>query len=468
MKKIIKRARYVLLICIVIFTLKAQAQQPVLTLKDALQTALRNQELLKAKDNYAHASAEAITTAKREGLPDLTLSAQQAYGTLSGLNGLTSGLPGLTSTTSGPVTSSQNWNATFAALYATNINWNIFSFGLQRAHVAEANGQYKQDLTDLEQEKFQQQIKVAGAYLSLLASQRLRISMEHNVQQATQLRQVIINRTSNGLNAGVDSSIANAELSRARITLLDAQNYERLQSSTLAMQIGVVQQSFILDTFYVNHLPARLPVQPIDNIKDNPTLLFLASRVKTSELTADYLAKTRLPKFSLFSVYQERGSGFGTNYGSNLNDFNPNYFGGITPIRSNYLIGIGVSWNLSELSRVKSRLRSQHYLSAGLNNEYLLEENNLYDQLTQGNAQLEIALQKLKEAPIQLQSATDAYRQKKELYANGLTSIVDVTLALYNLNVAETDMDIASNAVWQSLLFIAASNGNLGLFLNQF
>jgi len=304
MKKIIKRARYVLLICIVIFTLKAQAQQPVLTLKDALQTALRNQELLKAKDNYAHASAEAITTAKREGLPDLILSTQQAYGTLSGLNGLTSGLPGLTSTTSGPVTSSQNWNATFAALYATNINWNIFSFGLQRAHVAEANGQYKQDLTDLEQEKFQQQVKVAGAYLSLLASQRLRISMEHNVQQATQLRQVIINRTSNGLNAGVDSSIANAELSRTRITLLDAQNYERLQSSTLAMQIGVVQQSFILDTFYVNHLPARLPVQPIDNIKDNPTLLFLASRVKTSELTADYLAKTRLPKFSLFSFYQ--------------------------------------------------------------------------------------------------------------------------------------------------------------------
>jgi len=113
-------------------------------------------------------------------------------------------------------------------------------------------------------------------------------------------------------------------------------------------------------------------------------------------------------------------------------------------------------------------LRSQHYLSAGLNNEYLLEENNLHDQLTQGNAQLEIALQKFKEAPIQLQSAMDAYWQKKELYANGLTSIVDVTLALYNLNVAETDMDIASNAVWQSLLFIAASNGNLGLFLNQF
>jgi outer membrane protein TolC len=137
---------------------QAQSTDSVLTLQKALSIALSQQQILKAKDNYAKASAQAITSAKRDGLPDLTLSAQQAYGTMNGLNGLPSGLPGLVATTAGPVTASQNWNAAFGSLYSTNINWNIFSFGLQKAHVAEAKGIYDRDAADLEQERFQQQV----------------------------------------------------------------------------------------------------------------------------------------------------------------------------------------------------------------------------------------------------------------------------------------------------------------------
>jgi outer membrane protein TolC len=54
------------------------------------------------------------------------------------------------------------------------------------------------------------------------------------------------------------------------------------------------------------------------------------------------------------------------------------------------------------------------------------------------------------------------------LYKNGLTTIVDVTTALYALNRAETDRYIAYNNVWQALLYKAASNGDFGLFINEF
>ena len=100
-------------------------------------------------------------------------------------------------------------------------------------------------------------------------------------------------------------------------------------------------------------------------------------------------------------------------------------------------------------------------------NEYHYLENNLTNQLEQSNKQLVNALQKYREAPIQLKAASDAYDQKKTLYSNGLTTIVDVTQALYNLNIAETDRDIAGSAVWQALLYIAASSGDLNLFINQ-
>jgi outer membrane protein TolC len=448
---------------------QAQGTDSVLTLQKALNIALSQQQILKAKDNYAKASAQAITTAKRDGLPDFTLSAQQAFGTINGLNGLASGLPGVTTITAGPVATTQNWNTAFGAFYSSNIDWNIFSFGLQRAHVAEAKGIYDRDAADLEQEKFQQQVRVAGAYLNLLAAQRLRYSMDVNLSRVSQLRDVILVRTVNGLNAGVDSTIANAELSKARIAVTDAINYEQNQAANLAVQLGITNQSFSLDSTYISQLPARLPWQPVNGISNNPELKYMAARVQSSDLSAKFISKTSLPKVSLFGVLQDRGSGFGTGYNPNIpGSYSQSYLDGINPVRGNYLIGVGVTWNLTDLGRVASRVKSQHYQSDGLTNEYHYLENNLSNQLKEGNKQLANALQKYREAPIQLKSAGDAYEQKKTLYGNGLTTIVDVTQTLYNLNRAETDKDLASTAVWQSLLYMAASSGNFNLFINQF
>ena len=454
---------------VVCLSAQAQGTDSVLTLQKALNIALSQQQLLKAKDNYAKASAQAITSAKRDGLPDFTLSVQQAYGTLNGLNGLPSGLPGLVATTAGPVAATQNWNAAFTSLYTSNINWNIFSFGLQKAHVAEAKGIYDRDVADLEQEKFQQQVRVTGAYLNLLAAQRLRYSMDVNLSRVSQLRDVILVRTVNGLNAGVDSTIANAELSKARIAVTDAINYEQNQAANLAMQLGINNQSFSLDSIYISQLPARLPWQPVDSISNNPELKYMAARVKSSDLSAKFISKTSMPKVSLFGVLQDRGSGFGTGYNPNIpGSYSQSYLDGISPMRGNYLVGVGVTWNLTDLGRVSSRVKSQHYQSDGLTNEYHYLENNLTNQLQEGNKQLANALQKYREAPIQLKAAGDAYQQKKTLYGNVLTTIVDVTQTLYNLNRAETDRDIASTAVWQSLLYMAASSGNFNLFINQF
>jgi outer membrane protein TolC len=383
------------------------------------------------------------------------------------MNGLVSGMNGATAITGGPVFATQNLDAAFGGLYVSNINWNIFSFGLQRSNVAAAKGQYNRDLADLEQESFQVQGRVAGAYLNLLAAQRLRISMEDNLLRASQLRDIILRRTENGLNPGVDSSIADAELSRARLSLTDAINYEQGQATQLSIQLGAEPQAFSLDTSFVIQLPKNIPVQAQVTIRRHPILRFMDSRVKVSDLEAVYISKTSLPKFSLFGVGQERGSGFGSSYATNPLDFTTDYFKGINPVRANYLAGIGLTWNITDLAKTKSKAISQRYLSAALRNEYNVEETHLVNQLSLADQQISNALSKYREAPIQLQSAQDAYRQKTALYENGLTNIVDVTQTLYGLNRAEADKDIACNAVWQALLYKAVSAGDMSLFLLQ-
>ena len=93
-----------------------------LTLKDAVKTAVANYGTIKAKSNYASASAEAVDQSRRDYLPNLNLSAQQDYGTINGQNGPMYGFGGFGVSSSGLPLATQNWNAAFGALYLANIN----------------------------------------------------------------------------------------------------------------------------------------------------------------------------------------------------------------------------------------------------------------------------------------------------------------------------------------------------------
>lgn len=444
----------------------AQDTARVLTLQQALHLAQANYPGIREKRAYGDASKEELTAARRDGLPDLTLGVEQSFGTLDGLNGLSSGEPGLTTLTNGPVVSTQNWNAAFGALYVTNIDWNLYSFGMQRAHVAAGQAQYRQDQQDLQQTIFQQQVRVAGAYLSLLAAQRVRLAMEDNLARSIDLREVILARTLNGLNPGVDSSIANAEVSKARLSLIDARNYEQIQANHLSTEMGITPRAFVLDTSFSLHLPADTLGTQTD-ISHNPMLNFLNSRIVTSNTFATYIHKSGLPRLSLFGVGQERGSGFGAGYATNASDYTPDYFQGVNPYRTNYLIGFSLSWNITSFSRSNARSAAQRYRSYALGADYDLEQDRLTNQLALSDQQIANALEKYRETPVQLQSASDAYTQKKALYQNGLNTIVDVTETLYLLNRAEIDRDVACNAVWQAILFKAGTIGDLNLLLQQ-
>src|SRR5882724_7198728 len=73
-----------------------QSRDTLLTLPQALRIAVANYPRLKAAQNIANASALEVKAARQDGLPDLVVGIQTAYGTLDGSNGLSNGVPGLT------------------------------------------------------------------------------------------------------------------------------------------------------------------------------------------------------------------------------------------------------------------------------------------------------------------------------------------------------------------------------------
>lgn len=441
----------------------------VLTIKDAVQSALNNYSSIKAKANYANASRATVRQAAREYLPDLNVSAQQDYGTVNGQNGPVYGYRGLSVASSGPALPSQNWNAAFGALYLANINWDFFSFGRAHEKIKVAKSALQRDESDLAQENFQQEVRVSAAYLNLLAAQRLTRSQQNNLERAQTLRYSVVTRVKNGLNAGVDSSLANAEVSNAAILLTRARDYEQEQANQLAQLMGVAPSDFATDTSLVARIPSAATMSNTTFSDSHPVLQYYKNRIDLSNEQAKYFRTFNYPTFSAFGVYQGRGSGFDYNYSAlNTGAYNSDYGNGVNPTRTNYLFGIGLVWNLTSPLRVHQQVTAQQYISKALKDEYDLVDQRLRDQLVLADQKIGYAMDNYREAPIQVKASSDAYLQKSVLYKNGLSNIVDVTQALYALNRAETDRDIAYTNIWQALLLKAAAAGDFGLFINEF
>jgi adhesin transport system outer membrane protein len=439
-----------------------------LSLKEAIKTGLENYGSIRAKNNYANASKETLKQSRRDYLPNLNLSAQQDYGTVNGQNGPLYGFGGLGVASSGLPLPEQNWNSAFGALYLVNMNWDFFTFGKMKEKINLSKIDVQAKEKDLEQEKFQQEIKISAAYLNLLASQRLLISQQKNLDRAEIFKKTAVARVKNGLLAGVDSTLATAEVSKAKIALNLARNFVKEQNNKLVDLMGVAPQDFVTDTLFVTQIPKELIKGNAANDSLHPLLQFYKTRIDYINQQVKLFKRFYYPTMSAFGVLQTRASGFENSYATDQNAFSRNYWDGVNPDRTNYLIGVGITWNLTTPFRSSKQVSAQKFVSQALQEEYNQADRELKSQLNFAEDKIRITLENYAEAPIQVDAAKRAYLQKSTLYKNGLTDLTDLTQTMYVLNRAEIDRDIVNNNVWQSFLLKVAATGNFDLFINEF
>lgn len=448
------------------FLISLSAFGQPLTMQQALDQGQANYGSIKSKRYTAEASKDAATAIAKEYLPNVVLSAQQVYGTINGQNGPLYGFGGFGVASSGLPLDHQNWNAAFGALYLANFNWEFFTFGKVRGRIEVAKASQAISAEDLAQEEFQHQVRVAAAYLNVLASQRLKNAQQKNLDRASVFQRSVVARARTGLIAGVDSSLANAEVSNAKIALTRAVDLVQQETQKLSLLLGNPGADYALDSAFVNRVPS-FGVLRENASALHPILRFYRSRVDYNLEQSKLTQKLYYPSLNLVGILQKRASGFEAAYVQDQTAFSRSYIDGITPTRSNYLVGVGLTWNLTAISRTFSQSRSAKATVLASQAEYDLKQQELESQLAIAEQKLANALSIYNEAPIQVLSATNAFDQKNALYKNGLSTIVDVTQTLYTLNRAETDRDLAYINVWQALLMKAAAVGDLTLFTKE-
>lgn len=433
----------------------AQNNSQSVSLHDLLKQAETNYPLLKSKELDVQAAKKGIDILRSTLIPSLDASYQVNNATYNNITGMV--YPQFIIPISGPPSSGNNMNGAFGSAASLLLNWQPFTFGQRKSQIDYAKAGFQYTTADEQNEIFQHKVKVINAYLDVLTANELVKVYEGNYLRAETNFALARTLVVNGIKPGVDSALFKAEISRAKIDLLNIRKF-KLQSIILLSELVASEKNIIVsDSRYFRKLPSLFI--SADTLK-NPLLSLYISNTELSKARKKMVGRTMMPTFGVWGTTYARGSDIQSGGIIKSND-------GLSFQRYNYGVGVQLSIPLLQFARIRPQLKQQEFLISS-NTEKL---NNITLQLRK---QLEIAdttlinsLAIARESPVLFESASYSYKSLLSRYQSGLANYADLIQAQYVLIKAETDYKTYYMGVWKALLNEAAVKGDLNLFLNQ-
>lgn len=445
--------RYGCLALLLFLAITVHAQQRV-TLKYLLNKVDQNAPaLITDSASIAIKQAQANET-RNNWLPSLKLNYQADVGTNNNTAGPYFGF-GIIPSNSRGVRTESNTNTVLTNLGIAALDWEIYNFGAYAAQNKVAGSDITVEQNQFQQSKYQLQAYTIGNYLQLLRLQDYLTIQSRNIKRNQQIRRSIQSLAKSGIRPGVDTSIAEAELSKARLTYIELNNQLKQTQLQLAAISGLPYQSIIPDTMVETRLimQTNTPEFIGADTANHPVINYYRSVVQNSLQKEELVKKQYNPKVLLEAAAWARGSSVDAN--DNFNSLSSGW--GFS--RNNYLVGIGISYNLFDLRHRQLKLRTQKTATDYAVKKLDEQKKLLALGVNQADEELNTAKQRLAEIPNQLKAANAGYRQKLSLYKSGLTDIIELNAALNILYRAETDYAQARFA-YTSAIFQKAVTGN--------
>jgi len=443
--------KYYLLTLLTAFTVLSQAQ----SLKELLKQAETNYPLLKAKGYEVQARRDQVAYVKSSALPSLDATYQLNYATYNNITGMAIGPSFIP--ISGPPSADNQYQGVFGTVGGMLLNWEPFTFGQRRSKVNSAKAYQDYQEAEARQEIFQHQVKTANAYIDVVMAHELIKVYSRNLDRAQNNLRIVRSLTRSGLRPGTDTALFNAELSRAKIDLL---NYEKIREThvvLLSELLGGNEGSYAIDSSFFKLLPSMTNDTAIQS---HPLIGLSASRVMISLYERTSLQRTLYPKLSFWGTAYARGSGI--RYDGFVDSKE-----GLSFSRYNYGAGLVLSVPLLRFINVRHQVDAQNSLIKAEEERLNLVELQLDKQNRVADVTLSSSLKIAHESPSFYQSAEFSYRTLLSRYNSGLLNYTDLIQAQYVLIKSETDLKKAYLDAWKALLYKAATRGDITIFLNQ-
>ena len=455
-----------LCVCLVVLMAaasNASAQQTPgsITLKQLLQQVSQKAPSLISDSAAVQVRKAQAAETRNNWLPNLRLNYQADIGTNNNDAGPYFGFGMVPSDTRG-VRNSSVTTAASATLGVAALDWEVYNFGAYGAQNKVAQSDIQVEQNHFAESKYQLQAYTIDNYLQLLRLQDYLTIQLQNIQRNEEIKRSVLSLTKSGVRPGVDTSIAEAELSKARLNYIELANQSKQVQLALSAVSGLSYQSIVPDTTVQNTLINKFLLYNLHDADtvNHPLISYYRSVYQNSLERQQLAKKSYNPKILLEGAVWGRGSSIDANdqFNSLSNGWGFN--------RGNYLFGVGITYNLFDVRRRQLKLSTQKAQS-----DYALKRLQEESQLLsvsdkQANEEMSTAVRRLKEIPNQLQSARAGYRQKLSLYKNGLTDIIELNAALNILYRAETDYLSAKYSYSHALFQKAITENQVSQILN--
>ncbi|NBA75581.1 TolC family protein [Emticicia sp. ODNR4P] len=442
-----------------------------LSIQQAVETATTNYPTIRAKMLAIDAS-ERDAEAKKLNytMPSVVFQAQTLFASSNQVRGTyfsnegaaipSSGTTNIDGFASEPV---------FSSFTTILTSYKLATFGKKEADLRVANASIQQAKLDYEKEIYVHKSKVSDAYILSLVFQEATKIQQKNLERAQAFYQTIKANAIAGLRAGVDTSLAVADIAKAKILLIESQKLAEQQKVRLAELLGLPQNQYqLLDAKLDGNQPFALANNSSDNLSNHPILRFFEARVNTSTLKINSIQKSYLPAIMARGAVWAKGSGIEDHLGANGNYVYNQSLSGLGFRAYNYMLGLTTVWNISDIFRIKKEASAQNSFSQVYQKEKDEATIKLQSEIVQSAIEYQKAKEIFEQIPLQLTSAKAAYAQAQSRYQAGLGTILEVTQSQMILNRAEIDEAVARNNVWRAVLHQYVSKGELNVFLNQF
>lgn len=421
---------------------KAQAQNNTYRLGDLYQQAIQKYPGIESRKEQIQAVIYEKKKVNTLQLPQVNLQLQNTFGTFQGTTGSAFPLPGVFNVSGGDVNQS-NGNAIATTYGSAVADWTIFSFGKIQQQKQAASHKIAEAEKDLSAYELNLKSQITQLYFYNLFYLSKYEWAKENARRVNEILEISRSYAEAGLKPGADTSLAASAYAKIKADVAKwkgklAANEEQIQE--------FIQLPFTASPESNNAYLKQRPLVSTKNPRhfNHPYLSVLESRIDYFDAMEKYAGRSALPSASLLGGLSMRGSGIENgqttqNWGSSFE--NP---------RNNYLVGIGIKWNLTDGLKSKHNQKQLQHQKSSVTADYKQRELQLNAAIAASQKSLIQEMLRTDAIKESVEKAKTAFELYNSRYESGLLSLTELLQIQFILQESEKDQIEAYQELWDT------------------
>ncbi len=370
-----------------------------------------------------------------ERLPQIRAQAQNSYATYEGISGAFFPQSGLFNVSGANGLSGPSW--TFNTYASTTLEWELFSFGKNNYKSKAARAKTYSAEREKDAYSLNLQKELSQRYLHLLFNETKLETNQQNVDRLNTIRSITSSLARAGLKSAADSLLASSSFNQA------IGDNEKLKGEKRAAIIQLLELTNGKEANYIGSVPRFLDPSEVSLNKAteidpaHPALTTLDEQRKRLEYRGKSEARAALPSVNLIGGYAYRGVGIG-NDGAVSDNWNDGFSNSV----NNGLVGVGITWNISDLYTQNKRAGSLKKQAESEGHRYKQYEQQMQAQLASIQIKLTRQYTEVEKTNQAQQQANDAYQMYLSRYKSGLmdlSNLLQIQILLEHAEIKHID-----------------------------